>query len=79
MSMIRVKRKHVLDSSSDDEDDEAYAGEAIPGLLNDIVVTHILRFEYFEDPADLARLRPVSRAMREAVAATKLRFMEQYE
>ena len=48
MSMIRVKRKHVLDSSSDDEDDEAYAGEAIPGLLNDIVVTHVLRSEYFD-------------------------------
>ena len=45
------------------------AGEAIPGLLNDIVVTHILRSEYFDDPADLARLPAVSRAMRDAVAA----------
>ena len=27
---------------------DANAGEAIPGLLNDIVVTHILRSEYFE-------------------------------
>ena len=54
----------------------ANAGEAIPGLLNDIVVTHILRSENFDDPADLARLPAVSRAMRDAVAATGLRFEE---
>ena len=52
------------------------AGEAIPGLLNDIVVTHVLRSEHFDDPADLARLPAVSRAMRDAVAATGLRFKE---
>ena len=52
----------------------ADAGEAIPGLLNDIVVTHVLRSEHFDDPADLARLPAVSRAMRDAVAATGLRF-----
>ena len=52
-------------------------GEAIPGLPHHLVVTHILRSEYFgDDPADLARLRPVSRAMRDAVAATGLRFTE---
>jgi hypothetical protein len=34
----------------------ANAGEAIPGLLDDIVITHVLRSEYFDDPADLARL-----------------------
>jgi hypothetical protein len=54
----------------------ANAGEAIPGLLNDIVVTHVLRSEHFDDPADLARLPAVSRAMRETVAATGLRFEE---
>ena len=52
------------------------AGEAIPGLLNDIVVTHVLKSEYFDDPADLARLLAVSRVMRDAVAATGLRFEE---
>jgi hypothetical protein len=46
----------------------------IPGLLDDIVVTHVLRSEYFDDPVDLARLRRVSRAMRDAVTATGLRF-----
>jgi hypothetical protein len=51
-------------------------GEAITGLPNDIVVTLILRSEYFDDPADLARLPAVSRAMRGAVAATGLRFKE---
>ncbi len=54
----------------------ANAGEAIPGLLNDIVVTHVLRSEHFDDPADLARLPAVSRAMRDAVAATGLQFEE---
>ena len=41
---------------------KANAGEAIPGLLNDIVVTHVLRSEHFDDPADLARLTAGSRA-----------------
>ena len=54
----------------------ADAGEAIPGLLNDIVVTHVLRTEHFDDPADLARLPAVSRAMRDTVAETGLAFEE---
>ena len=52
------------------------AGEAIPGLLNDIVITHVLRSENFDDPADLARLPAVSHAMRDAVAATVIGFAE---
>ena len=55
---------------------DAQLGEAIPRLPNDVVVTHILRPEYFDDPADLARLPAVSRAMRDAMAATGLRFQE---
>ena len=54
----------------------ADAQDAIPGLLDDIVVTHILRPDNFNDPADLARLPVVSHAMRDAVAATGLRFKE---
>ena len=54
----------------------ADAQEAIPGLPDHLVVTHILRAEYFDDPADLARLPAVSRAMCGAVAATGLRFEE---
>ena len=54
----------------------ADAQDAIPGLLDDIVVTHVLRSENFDDPADLARLPAVSRAMCDAVAATGLRFEE---
>ena len=50
--------------------------EAIPGLPDHLVVTHILRSEYFDDPADLARLPAVSRAMRDLVAATGFRFKE---
>ena len=52
----------------------ANAGEAIPGLPNHVVVEHILRSEHFDDPADLARLPAVSRAMRDTMAETGLRF-----
>ena len=44
--------------------------EAIPGLPDHLVVAHVLRSENFDDPADLPRLPAVSRAMRDAVAAT---------
>jgi hypothetical protein len=54
----------------------ADAQEAIPDLPDHLVATHILRSEYFDDPADLARLPAVSRAMRDAMAATGLRFQE---
>ena len=49
---------------------------AIPGLPDHLVVTHILRSENFDDPADLARLPAVSRAMRDAMAETGLQFEE---
>ena len=52
------------------------AGETFPGLPDHLVVSHILRSAYFDDPADLARLPAVSRAMRDAVAATGLAFEE---
>ena len=51
-------------------------GEAFPRLPNHLVVTHVLRSEHFDDPADLARLPAVSRAMRDLVAETGLRFEE---
>ena len=54
----------------------ADAQEAIPDLPDHLVVTHVLRSEYFDDPVDLARLRRVSRAMRDAVTATGLRLEE---
>ena len=54
----------------------ADAQQAIPRLPNHLVVTHILRSEFFDDPADLARLAAVSRAMRDVVAATGLRLRE---
>ena len=54
----------------------AAAGEAIPRLPDHVVVEHVLRSENFDDPADLARLPAVSRAMRDAVEATGLEFEE---
>ena len=55
---------------------DANAGDAFTRLPNHLVATHILRSEYFDDPADLARLPAVSRAMRDAVAETGLRLKE---
>jgi len=48
---------------------EAQADVVIPGLPFEVVVTHVLREENLADPADLARLRGVSRGMRDAVDA----------
>ena len=50
--------------------------EAIPGLPDHLVIIHVLRSEYFDDPADLARLRAVSRGMSDAVAAKGLELEE---
>lgn len=46
------------------------AHDAIPGLPNHVVERHVLDLKNIPDPADLARLQTVSRAMRDAVAAT---------
>ena len=48
--------------------------EALPGLPQDVVVTHILRSD--TDPIVLARLKAASRAMRDAVERTGLRVVE---
>ena len=66
----RIRKRECRDANT------ANAGEAIPGLLDDTVITHVLRSENFDDPADLARLPAVSRGMRDAVAAMGLRFEE---
>jgi hypothetical protein len=55
---------------------DANPGEAFRGLSNHLVATHILRYEHFDDPADLARLPAASRAMRDEVVATGLEFEE---
>ena len=55
---------------------DANGGEAFPRLPNHLVVACILRSEHFDDPADLARLLAVSRAMRDLVAEAGLRFKE---
>ena len=57
----KSERRHANSANA------ANGGEAIPGLLNDIVIAHVLR-------SDLARLPAVSHAMRDAVAATGLQF-----
>ena len=74
--MLGMETRASKKKSSRRDAHAANAGEAIPRLLNDIVIEHVLRTEYFDDPADLARLPAVSCAMRDAVAATGLRFGE---
>ena len=72
LGMETAVRKRKREKSERD----AEAQEAIPGLPDHLVVTHVLRPEHFDDPADLARLPAVSRGMRDAVTATGLRFEE---
>ena len=55
---------------------DAQAGVGFPGLPFEVVVTHVLRKENLPDPADLCRLRGVSRALRDAVHATGRRIMD---
>ena len=66
----------ATDTSTSTPAHQSVAGEAFPGLPNHLVVAHILRSRHFDDPADLARLPAVSRAIRDGVAATELRFKE---
>ena len=67
----------MTDASGDTETDTHDTPQVmIPGLPDHLVVEHILRSEYFDDPADLARLPAMSRAMRDAVAVTGLEFDE---
>ncbi len=46
------------------------AGDAFAALPVHILITHVLSSRNLPDPSDLARLRAVSREMRDAVAAT---------
>ena len=71
--MLGMETRASKKKSSRRDAHAANAGEAIPRLLNDNVVTHVLRSEHFDDPADLARLPAVSHAMRDAMASMGLR------
>ena len=73
----RARRRARVAPATDTQQSDAQ--EAIPRLPNHVVVAHVLRSELFDDPEDLARLPAVSRAMRDAVAATGLRFEELHE
>ena len=52
------------------------AGDAFAALPAHILITHVLSSRNLPDPSDLARLRAVSREMRDAVAATGRRVYE---
>ncbi|MDA9097839.1 hypothetical protein N9L76_02785 [bacterium] len=67
----------MTDASGDTETDTHDTPQVmIPGLPDHLVVEHILRSEYFDDPVHLASLRAVSWVMHTAVAGTGLRFKE---
>ena len=76
MSSNATLGKKTRSSKGKRERRDADAGGAIPGLPNHLVVTHILRSEYFDVPAGLARLPAVSSAMLDTVAETGLEFEE---
>jgi hypothetical protein len=69
---IRAGRKVRVAHATDTHDSSTQ--EAFPSLPQDVVVTHILRSD--TDPIVLARLRAVSRAMRDAVDTTGLSVKE---
>lgn len=79
---VRAKRARASSAKETDDDARADDGrdarapkrrqpdDALPGLPVDVVVKHVLGDDTLPDPADLARLRAVSRGMRDAVAQT---------
>ncbi|MDB9924735.1 ankyrin repeat domain-containing protein [bacterium] len=69
-TLSRKRKPDIRDANADN------AGQAFPGLPNHLVVVHILRSAYFDDPADLARLPAVSQEMRDTVAGTGFQFEE---
>ena len=69
-TLSRKRKPDIRDANADN------AGQAFPGFPNHLVVAHILRSEYFDDPADLARLPAVSQEMRDTVAGTGFQFEE---
>ena len=68
----RARRKARVAHATDTRDSSPQ--EAIPGLPDHLVVTHILRSD--TDPIVLARLKAVNCAMRDAVEKTGLRVEE---
>ena len=65
--------EEVLFSEGFDVEERERAREstdAIPGLLNEVVIEHVLKPDHLLAASDLARLRAVSPAMRNAVDAT---------
>ena len=71
-----ARRPEFIENALSEASRHNDAQEAIPGLPDHLVAEHIVRSEYFDDPADLARLPAVSRAMRDVVAEMGLRFEE---
>ena len=72
----RARKKKSERRDANSAANAANAGEVIPGLPDHLVAAHVLRSEFFDDPADLARLPAVSRAIRDAMAAAGFRYEE---
>ena len=64
-----AKRKRKR-SALENDAHPSNARQAIPGLFNEIVITHILKSDNLPDMADLASLKKVSIGMRDAVLVT---------
>ena len=68
---LRGKHFEVARYIVDERERALKATDAIPGLFNHVVNQHILKPDQLLSETDLARLRAVSPAMRDAVGATR--------
>jgi hypothetical protein len=70
------RRARTSKSTPETTAKQSDAQDVIPGLVNDVVTAHILSSDNLPEMLDLARLRAVSRAIRDAVDATGLEIKE---
>ena len=71
-SSYALKGKHfkIVRYIADERERALKVTDAIPGLLNQVFIEHVLKPDNLLAAADLARLRAVSPTMRDAVVAT---------
>jgi hypothetical protein len=69
-SALKGKHFNVVKYYVEERERALEVTDVIPGLLNEVVIKHVLKPDHLLTAADLARLRAVSPVMRDAVDAT---------
>jgi REP element-mobilizing transposase RayT len=69
-SALKGKHFEVVKYYVEERERALEVTDVIPGLLNEVVIKHVLKPDHLLTAADLARLRAVSPVMRDAVDAT---------